>query len=89
MKQIQSNIWEFKRLTWKQDINHVALKLNKANAMLSKLRHLMDIKTLRSVYYAIFEPYVECYVSAMLHLFGHKTLIQLKGFTYYRKSPSD
>ena len=28
-----------KRLTWKQHINHVALKLNKANAMLSKLRH--------------------------------------------------
>ena len=29
-----------KRLTWKQQINHVAPKLNKANAMLSKLRHL-------------------------------------------------
>ena len=25
-----------KRLTWKEQINHVALKLNKANAMLSK-----------------------------------------------------
>ena len=29
-----------KRLTWKQQINHVAPKLNKANAMLSKLRHV-------------------------------------------------
>ena len=38
-----------KRLTRKQQIN-VALKLNKANAMLSKLRHVLDIKTLRSVY---------------------------------------
>ena len=28
-----------KRLTWKRKINHVALKLNKTNAMLSKLRH--------------------------------------------------
>ena len=62
-----------KRLTWKQQINHVALKLNKANAMLSKLRHVLDIKTLRSVYYAIFDP-----ICATLHLFGHKTLIQLK-----------
>ena len=53
-----------KRLTWKQHINHVALKLNKANAMLSKLRHVLDIKTLRSV-------------------------IQFKGFTYYRKNLSD
>ena len=47
-----------KRLTWKQHINHVALKLNKANAMLSKLRHALDIKTLRSVYCAIFESHL-------------------------------
>ena len=51
-----------KRLTWKQHINHVALKLNKANAMLSKLTHVLDIKTLRSVYYAIFESHL-CYAS--------------------------
>ena len=25
---------------------------------------------------------------AMPHLAGHKTLIQLKGFTYYRNNPS-
>ena len=36
-----------KKLTWKQQINHVALKLNKANAMLPKLRHILDKKTLR------------------------------------------
>ena len=52
--------------------------------MLSKLRHVLDIKTLSSVYYAIFES-----IYAVLHLFGHKTLIQLKGFTYYRKNPSE
>ena len=51
-----------KGLTWKQQINHVALKLNKANAMLSKLRHVLDIKTLRSVYYAVFESHL-CYAS--------------------------
>ena len=51
-----------KRLTWKQQINHVALKLNKASAMLSKLRHALDLKTLRSVYYAIFESHL-CYAS--------------------------
>ena len=40
----------------------MALKLNKVNAILSKLRHVLDIKTLRSVYYAIFDSYL-CYAS--------------------------
>ena len=66
-----------KRLTWNQQINHVALKRN----MLSKLR--LHIKTLRSVYYAIFESYL-CYVSLVwaqntnsvkrLHLLQKKSL---------------
>ena len=61
MKQIQSNISGIqvdKRLTWKQQINDVALKLNKANAMLSKIRRALDIKTLRAVYYALFESHL-------------------------------
>ena len=72
-----------KRLTWKRQINHVALKLNKANAMLSKLRHTLDSKTLRSVYYAIFESHL-CYASLVwaqntnsvkrLHLLQKKSL---------------
>ena len=72
-----------KRLTWKQQINHVALKVNKANAMFSKLRHVLDIKTLRSVYYAIFESHL-CYASLVwaqntnsvkrLHLLQKKSL---------------
>ena len=72
-----------KGLTWKQHINHVALKLNKANAILSKLRHVLDIKTLRSVYYAIFESHL-CYASLVwaqsnisvkrLHLLQKKSL---------------
>ena len=33
----------------------MCLKLNKAIAMLSKLRHVLDIKTLKSVYYTICE----------------------------------
>ena len=37
-------------------------KLNKANDMLSKLRHVLDINTLRSVYCAIFESHL-CYAS--------------------------
>ena len=50
-----------KKLIWKQDINPVILKLSKANAILSKIGHVLDIKTLRSVYYAIFGSRL-CYV---------------------------
>ena len=38
-----------KKLTWKQQINHVALKLDESNVVLSKLRYVFDIRTLRSV----------------------------------------
>ena len=37
-----------KHLTSKRQINNVAIKLNKANAMLSKIRHYVEIKTLKS-----------------------------------------
>ena len=30
-----------KNLTWKQQVNHVAIKLYKTNAMLSKLRYML------------------------------------------------
>ena len=72
-----------KRLTWKQHINHMALKLNKTNAM-SKLRYVLDVKTLKSVYYAIFKSHL-CYASLVweqntnsvkrLHLLQKKSLI--------------
>ena len=65
-----------KKLPWKQQINYVTFKSNKVNA---KLRHDLDIKTLRSV---TMQYWSAIYVT--LHLFEHKTLIRLKGFVYYR-----
>ena len=41
-------------LTWKQHVNHVSIKLKKANVMLSKLRHVSNKINLKSDYYAIF-----------------------------------
>ena len=35
---------------------------NKANAMLSKLRHVLNVKTLRSAFYAVFESHL-CHAS--------------------------
>ena len=34
------------------------LLLNRANAMLSKVRHFVDKKTLKSIYHAIFESHL-------------------------------
>ena len=51
-----------KRLIWKQSINNVDLELNKATAVLSKLGHVLNLKTPR---YAVFESYL-CYASLLL-----------------------
>ena len=40
---------------WHQEINNVAAKLNRANAMLSNVRHFVGKRTLKLIYYAIFE----------------------------------
>ena len=45
-------------LTWKQHIDEISTKLNKANAMLSKIGHFVDQKTLKAVYCAIFESHL-------------------------------
>ena len=45
-------------LVWKQQISDIAIKLNKANGILSKLRHFIDRKTLKSIYHAIIEPHL-------------------------------
>ena len=44
-------------LNWKEQQNSVAIKLNKANAILSKLRHYVNQKTLRSIYFSLFESH--------------------------------
>ena len=51
-----------KRIPWKQQISHVALKLNKGNDMFSTLRHVLDIEIVRSICYAIFQSH-QYYVS--------------------------
>ena len=41
-------------LNWKIHLHDLASKLNRANAVLAKLRHIVDSEVLRSTYYAIF-----------------------------------
>ena len=42
----------------KKQISGIAKKLKKANGILSKLRHFIDRKTLKSIYDAIFEAHL-------------------------------
>ena len=41
-------------LSWNFHINELSKKLNRANSMLSKIRHYVDKNTLRDLYFAIF-----------------------------------
>ena len=54
-------------LNWKQQISDIAIKLNRANVILSRLRHVIDRKTLKSVYHAYSNP-----IYVILYLFGYK-----------------
>ena len=42
-------------LTWLHHINDLSVQLNRANALLFKVRKFVDDKILRSIYFAIFE----------------------------------
>ena len=45
-------------LNWKQKISDIAINLNKANVILSKLRQLIDRKTLKSIYQTMLKPHL-------------------------------
>ena len=45
-------------LTWKQHVDFIITKLNRANALLDKVRNFVKPKTLKSVYCAIFESHL-------------------------------
>ena len=42
-------------LHWHHQINNVAAKLNRVNAMLSKIKYFVNFNTLKSIYHAILE----------------------------------
>ena len=45
-------------LNWKIHIHDLASKLNRANAILAKLRHFVNSEILRSTYFAIFHSHL-------------------------------
>ena len=45
-------------LSWSPHINHLSQKLVKVNAMSCKLRHFVNVATIKSIYYAIFHSHL-------------------------------
>ena len=50
-------------LTWQHYVNDLYIKLNRANALLFKMRKYVSLKILRLIYFAIFDSYLSyCYL---------------------------
>ena len=47
-----------KFLHWHDQVNNIAVKLNKANALLFKITNFVKMKTLRNIYFAIFDSHL-------------------------------
>ena len=45
-------------LTWQHNVNDLSIKLNRANALLFKMRKYVSLIILRSIYFAIFDSYL-------------------------------
>ena len=64
---------------WKQHIHDIAIKLNRANALLSIIRNYVNKLTLRTIYFAIFDSHIN-YVNL---IWDQKPTVELSS---YKKS---
>ena len=46
------------KLNWKSHVNAIATKVNRANAMLYKIKDFVNAYILKSIYYALFESHI-------------------------------
>ena len=44
-----------RNMSWKHNVPDIVVKLNKANALLFKIRNFVNVNTLKTIYYAIFD----------------------------------
>ena len=50
-------------LSWQYHVDDLSIKLNRANAILFKMRKYASLKMLRFIYFAIFDSYLSyCYL---------------------------
>ena len=45
-------------LNWKYHVNDLSIKLNRANALLFKMRKYVSLEILRSIYFVIFDSFI-------------------------------
>ena len=69
-------------LTWKHHINDFSIKLNRANALLFKIRKYVSPKILRSIYFAIFDSHL----SYCCLLWAQNFWQYLKSFHFTKKA---
>ena len=48
------------KLSWKQHINHVNLKVSKGLAILYKLRNYVSERILKMLYFSFIQPHIDC-----------------------------
>ena len=48
-------------LTWQHHVSDLSIKLNRANALLFKIRKYINLKILGFIYFAIFDSYLSYY----------------------------
>ena len=70
-------------LSWQYHVHGLSIKLNRANALLSKIRKFVSLKILRSIYFAIFDSYLSygCLVWAQNYSTIQRIIVlQKKGY---------
>ena len=48
----------YTNLNWEYNVNHLSIRLNRANALFFKMRQYVSLKILRSICFAIFDSYL-------------------------------
>ena len=79
-------------LNWKQHIHGIAIKLNRANALLSVIRNYVNKHTLRIIYFAIFDSHIN-YVNLIwgqnLHALSRIIILQKKALRIMNSQSRD
>ena len=65
-------------LTWQHHVNDLSIKLNRANALLFKIRKYVSPKILRSIYFAIYDRYRKFSITVNVVQLWNKIQKQLK-----------
>ena len=64
-------------LSWQHHVNDLSIKLNRANALLFKIRKYVSPKILRSIYFAIFDSHLSYFSSIKQILILQKKTVRI------------